>query len=207
MRAEDGRNGGVGMWLTSEEGIPGTWKTNVAYGSAWKKRGAWGTPFSCFRFAIPELCNFEGRAVYLDADMLVRADMRELLEMPLTKGYKSISKPRTDVSVIDCSYFKDCSWWPSIEVMKKSGWITWHYTQLLMQMDAVDPTLDMAWNACDPMTMVPDPGVEHCKLLHFTVVPTQPYRPYPGVSYVDHPWSSWVNEWNAYHDEATQQAG
>ena len=25
----------------------------------WNKQG-WGTPFTCFRYAIPHLCNFEG---------------------------------------------------------------------------------------------------------------------------------------------------
>jgi len=27
----------------------------------WNTSG-WGTPFTCFRYAIPELCNFKGRA-------------------------------------------------------------------------------------------------------------------------------------------------
>jgi len=35
----------------------------------WNKR-MWGTPFTNHRYAIPELCNFKGRAIYLDADQM-----------------------------------------------------------------------------------------------------------------------------------------
>jgi len=31
---------------------------------------AWGTPFSCFRYAIPSLCEGKGRAIYMDVDMI-----------------------------------------------------------------------------------------------------------------------------------------
>lgn len=33
------------------------------------------------RFLIPSLCNFRGRAIYLDSDVLVRGDIGELLEV------------------------------------------------------------------------------------------------------------------------------
>lgn len=197
MRAQDGTKG-HGPWHTTEDGRNDTWRTNVGFGEAWKKRGAWGTPFSAFRFAVPELCGFKGRALYLDADMLVRADVRELLEMPLKKGYTCISRKRTDVAVIDCSRFetlRDWQRWPSIKEMKRSGWITGVYCQILMQLGENDHTLDPVWNACDPMVHCKDPGVDGLKLLHYTVVPTQPYRPYPKVAYQDHPWRSWVEEW------------
>ena len=35
----------------------------------WNTRG-WGTPFTNFRYAIPELCNFEGKAIYMDCDQM-----------------------------------------------------------------------------------------------------------------------------------------
>src|SRR5262245_2056561 len=40
------------------------------------------TGFSFTRFAIPALAGRAGRALYLDADMLVLRDLRELYEMP-----------------------------------------------------------------------------------------------------------------------------
>lgn len=33
-------------------------------------RSTWGTPFSYFRYAIPELCNWKGKAIYMDVDQL-----------------------------------------------------------------------------------------------------------------------------------------
>lgn len=200
MRAGDSR------FEITEHGDPGTWKINVAPGSAWKKRGAWGTPFSCFRFAVPELCAFTGRAVYLDADMLVLGDVRELLTTDLVNGYKTISMPRTDVAVIDCAYFADKTWWPSIEKMRPSGWITWHYCKLLQQHGAITPSLDPKWNVCDRPMPTPDHGVGDAKLLHYTTVPTQPYKPYPSVTYYTHAWKSWVDAWNACLEAARATA-
>lgn len=201
MRAQDPD------WLISKRGeVPDSWAIGVEPGTAWKKPGAWGTPFSCFRFAIPELCNFEGRAVYLDADMLVLGDVRELLEHKLVSGYHCIDPRRTDVSVIDCSFFKGKKWWPTIGFMKNSGAFTGIYVDHLMHFNASVATLPKTWNSCDPMQPCKDPGLDGLKLLHFTVVPTQPYRPYPTVTYRDHPWQSWVDRWNQELREAEASA-
>lgn len=202
------RSGDAG-WEVSKDGQGGSWKINIEPGYAWKQRGAWGTPFSCFRFAVPELCGFTGRAVYLDADMLVLGDVRELLEMRLQAGFKTISFQRTDVAVIDCEWFRNRQdWWPTIAKMKPSGRITWHYCEMLRQHGGIAPTLDPAWNTCDtPYKAPPDPGVASAKLLHYTTVPTQPYKPYPTVQYTQHPWKSWVEEWNKTLKDARAVAG
>ena len=41
------------------------------------------TNFSFARFAIPELCDYRGKAIYLDADMLVFRDIRLLWNLPI----------------------------------------------------------------------------------------------------------------------------
>ena len=43
----------------------------------WKRKG-WGTPFTCFRYAIPQLCGFKGRALYTDCDMINFRDISYL---------------------------------------------------------------------------------------------------------------------------------
>ena len=48
----------------------------------WNQRG-WGTPFTCFRYAIPELCNFEGRAIYMDVDQINFRDITHLWKTDL----------------------------------------------------------------------------------------------------------------------------
>jgi hypothetical protein len=38
------------------------------------------TEFSNYRFLIPQLCNYEGRAIYVDSDMIALADIGELFD-------------------------------------------------------------------------------------------------------------------------------
>jgi hypothetical protein len=39
------------------------------------------TPFTFSRFLVPQLCNFEGWALFLDLDMLVQGDIAELFDL------------------------------------------------------------------------------------------------------------------------------
>ena len=48
----------------------------------WNTSG-WGTPFTCFRYAIPEMCNFKGRAIYMDCDQMNFRDIAHLWEIDL----------------------------------------------------------------------------------------------------------------------------
>ena len=48
----------------------------------WNKQG-WGTPFTCFRYAIPHLCNFEERAIYMDVDQMNFRDIGVLYDTDL----------------------------------------------------------------------------------------------------------------------------
>lgn len=68
----------------------------------------WSTPFSGFRWAVPELCGFEGRAIYTDSDVIVRGDIADLWNMPLEPGKIVIAKGgrhswRFCVSLWDCA--------------------------------------------------------------------------------------------------------
>ncbi|MCE2539564.1 MAG: hypothetical protein J4G16_04045 [Acidobacteria bacterium] len=51
------------------------------------------TGFSFYRWGIPAFCNFTGRALYLDADIVVLCDIRELWEMPLG-AHSHLCRPR-----------------------------------------------------------------------------------------------------------------
>ena len=43
----------------------------------------WGTPFTCYRHAIPEICNYKGRAIYTDVDMINFRNMKHLWDTDL----------------------------------------------------------------------------------------------------------------------------
>jgi len=186
------RSGDPG-WEVSKDGgaVKGrqTWKVGDAVDSAWSGgRGSWATPFSCFRFAVPELCQFEGRAIYLDADMLVLGDINDLWNQDCLEGssVKCSHRVRTDVMVIDCSKFGEpggkpfASWW-SIADMKKKHLHIRQFLSRLGLYHVVDTSLDSLWNDCDGW------GYErgdNAQLIHYThALKGQPYRPYPNAKY------------------------
>lgn len=125
---------------------------------------------------------FTGKAVYLDADMLVLGDVAELLRVKTTTGYTCCHEKRTDVSVIDCEWFRGKKWWPSIAQMKPTGWRVFEYLNLLLPQRAIAAKLPWAWNDCDGELFKTHPKT--VKLVHYTTVPDgQPYRPYPSITY------------------------
>jgi len=179
------RSGDPG-WEVTKDGAGGTWRVGDAVDAGWVNNRSWGTPFTGFRFAVPELCHFEGKAIYLDADMLVLGDIAELWEQEpeMGRGIRCWGPLRTDVSVIQCDRFhvehRDKRW-PTIERMKPSGWRAMDYLRRLHSLDLIDPGLDPLWNDCDGMHY--EKGA-NTKLLHYThVLEGQPYRPYPNVRY------------------------
>ena len=44
---------------------------------------AGGTPFTCYRYAIPHMMNFKGRALYTDVDMINFRDIGALFDTDL----------------------------------------------------------------------------------------------------------------------------
>lgn len=162
----------------SEHGESGTWKIHRPVHHAWPKKG-WGTPFSNFRSAVPELLGFEGVGVYLDADMIVLGDVEELIAYPRMAAWFCNHQIITDVSVIEGAPFKDCHWWPSIHTMMKQGMFLKQCLALLNAHNYMDTRLPWEWNMRDRWT-------PQTRLLHYTSVPQQVWTPYPDVKYIPH---------------------
>lgn len=79
------------------------------------------TGFSFARWAIPELCGYKGRAIYIDADMMVFTNIEELWRWPMADATIAIvdgrdtsycadwakgNKNETSVMVLDCGKAK-----------------------------------------------------------------------------------------------------
>ena len=173
---------------------PGHWNLCREPNQAWPKTGH-GTDFSVFRCAVPELAGFTDKAIYLDVDMLVLGDIAELWNTPQRRPYLCNSSGRTEVAVIQCEPFKDALWWPRISTMAPSGVYLHQYRDLLLRRNFLDQTLTWDWNTVDKVTPT-------MKLLHYSAVPTQPYRPYPTVAYKDHPIKECADLWFKTRDEA-----
>lgn len=170
-------------WETTKRGKNGTWAVGDAVHGGWVKSNnrSWGTGFSGFRWAIPELMGFEGHAIYLDADMLLLDDITELYQFKPDedKGVRCISHNRTDVMVMNCAWFKDR--WPTIAQMKPSLNRSFEYLQIIHAQQGLQADLPQEWNDCDGQLFS---NGSPSKLLHYTTVPDgQPWRPYPNINY------------------------
>ena len=155
---------------------------------------AWYTPFTNFRFAIPEVSNFEGRSIYVDVDQIFLRDPLELLNLPIPedKGFLALAPFRSDVIVYDNSKFKG-DWWPSLQELKASHD---HVGIHLSKMEHLWAQLPFEWccndggiesNQGNKISTGPYKKGKTC-LLHYTEMNWQPWRPYPKkFSYPDHP--------------------
>lgn len=184
-------------FVVTKNGDGGTWNLKRDPDLAWPGIGD-ATDFSRFRLAVPELAGFTGVHVYLDADMLVLADIAELVALPRKAPWLCISSKRTDVSVIDAAAFKGLDWWPPVARIAPAPHYLIQYRELLKNRGFFDASMPEVWNWCDDR---PRP-IEGAKLLHFTTVPTQPWRPYASVRYSPHPLPDWVLLWNQYSEES-----
>lgn len=85
-----------------------------------------GTGFSLLRWTIPEKCNFEGYAIYLDVDMLVLTDIKHLWEADVAYPNRNTSVWctnqngfwETSCMFIDCEKAK-LQWLSFPEILKR----------------------------------------------------------------------------------------
>lgn len=88
-----------------------TWMRQAADGpwSGWESARNNRTPFSSFRWGIPAVCGFEGRAIYTDVDFLFRADLAELWDQPIPHVglvRNATGKLSTSAILFDCAKAK-----------------------------------------------------------------------------------------------------
>lgn len=135
------------------------------------------TNFSFHRFAIPKLAGYRGRAAYVDADMLVFRDIRELWEIPFNDAtvlYAPSSNPKRtkqfSVMLMDCDRLR----WDVAEIIAGMDAGRYDYDQLVGELciepDAVvQARIPPEWNSLDLYF----PG--KTGLLHYTHMETQPW--------------------------------
>lgn len=150
-------------------------------------RSTLGTGFSLLRWEIPERCNFEGFAIYLDADMIVLADIKDLwlsdvnhpnnkcsvwCTWQVCKWFPEKETPETSVMLIDCAKAKNNQ--PNMKAIysyidddprrKK-------YVNIMRTFKHKNrpQRIDTSWNrlnTCPP---------NHTNILHYTKEPEQPW--------------------------------
>ncbi len=86
-----------------------TWMRQAAAGpwSGWKC-GTGRTPFTHFRWSIPAVCGYQGRAIYTDVDFFFVADLAELWSQPIPEGTVALVRNPTGKLSTSCILF-DCA--------------------------------------------------------------------------------------------------
>jgi len=138
--------------------------------------GAGRTPFSFQRFAIPALKGYRGRAIYVDSDMQVFSDIRELWTWPMDGAQiasagvppGSRRKPQFSVMLLDCEVLR----WNVMELIARLDRREWTYEELVYEMAAaerVSVCLPPRWNSLERFR------AGETALLHYTDMNSQPW--------------------------------
>ena len=153
------------------------------------------TEFSFSRFLVPYLCGYEGKAIFMDSDMLCKADLSELQ----TDDYKAVSVVKHDYTPKEAPKFLgqrqsvyEKKNWSSVmvfnnalcknltpKVVNEASGLYLHQFKWLAD-DSMIGSLDNRWNH-----LVSEDGqcpIDEAKILHFTLGSPcfRKYRECPG---------------------------
>lgn len=138
------------------------------YGTSPYLRSMNRTGFSFVRFAVPELAGYQGRAIYLDSDMLVMRDLAELLNKPMGKSLVMRPQNQTAVLLYDCARLPH---WQSSDILGRLETGEYKYPDLMETL--YEPTLATGispeWNHLDRFDR------NSTALLHYTDMGRQPW--------------------------------
>lgn len=167
-------------WMKLSRDPKSFWYSDPENGKGWNTK-TWATPFSPFRWAVPAACNFEGKAIYLDIDMIVRADIAQLWNQEFKNGAVVIAKGKGKAfccSMFDCEKIK--LHLPPIEALRADPKV---YRDVRKTFDAspflVQP-FEGNWNCIDGEDYkdLNDPDI---KIIHCSWIPSQPHRKFADV--------------------------
>ena len=146
------------------------------------------TPFSFQRFLIPELCNYQGKAIYLDADMQVFSDISDLFSIPFNKhdllttnSSTSCRANQFSVMLLDCQALE----WNIDSIVDALDSNQLDYDGLMYHMKVannIGNTIKPEWNSLEYFEK------DITSLLHYTDMNNQPW-----VSYNNPNTYLWVN--------------
>lgn len=180
----------VEFHIMSRFGSDSTWKD-------WQNTGKWATCFSCFRWAIPAACNFQGKAIYLDSDMIALGDIAELNDSDTSKGIATTPSRESSVMVFDCAKFKDIPDF-QLSTLKANAVKTNSYYNLLKSKGMVG-FITQQWNCLDGDGY----DANLTKLIHYTKLETQPWHPAPQrFVYKPHPHKHLADLWLKVYEES-----
>jgi hypothetical protein len=166
------------------------------------KTSKWSTPFSGFRWAIPEFCGFQGRAIYMDVDQINFRNIRDLYDISLYgRPFAARRGPRFGghefcVMVIDCEAAREYL----IPVQRQRELEDYHLRCIssFSGNEQVVLDIDPRWNCLDGE----DRKIDDIWHLHWTKMSTQPWKPawFTGIP-EEHPRQDLVQIYKDLHQE------
>jgi hypothetical protein len=160
----------------------------------------WSTPFSGYRWGIPEASQYHGRSIYTDVDMINYTDMAELfdMDMPSDKWMLARDGKRFGGKEFCVILFDNAKFYGHMPKVANFKQHEFHHQQLMQQFiqHGMVGDLDPAWNSHDG-------DVEPYHQLHYTAMPTQPWKPrwFTGEA-KEHPRPDLVEAFNVAYQEA-----
>ena len=150
-----------------------------------------------------QICNFKGRAIYTDCDMINFKDMASLLETDMRNKPIAARKGQRFgghefcVIVFDCERIQEML----VPITRQKNIVEYHHRmiQKFSGNDKLVQELDPRWNCLDGE----DRKIDDIWQLHWTNLATQPWRPgwYVGEQ-KPHPRPDLVSLLNEMHQEA-----
>lgn len=182
------------MKLTkNQSSIWGGWSTSM-----------WPTPFSGFRWAIPEAMGFKGRAIYTDVDMINFRNIKELYDIDLNgkpmaaRRGKRFGGHEFCVMVMDCEKMQEHL--TPVSRMKNIPEMHVRFIHKFSGNSDLVQDLDPRWNCQDG-----DDGEKIGEFwqLHYSRMETQPWKPvwFTGKTY-DHPRQDLAQLWFQAREKA-----
>lgn len=159
----------------------------------------WATPFTVLRWLIPEYCNFQGRAIYMDVDQLNLRDISELFHIDMKGKPFACRHNRLCVIVFDNAKMKKLLP-PATKIKAESNFTSRIYWDIVKRGFHFDPR----WNCLDGEGRAID-DIYH---LHFTRMASQPWKPAWAATpprrkvFEPHKRPDLVQLWEQYRDEA-----
>jgi len=134
------------------------------------------TPFSFQRFIIPEMAGYKGRAIYLDSDMQVFKDIKDLWVLPFNDAQvlavrepkATGRRPQFSVMLLNCEHLD----WKIQDIVNKLDTDELNYEKLMYDMSVaktIRPDIDNNWNCLERY------DEDQTALLHYTDMSTQPW--------------------------------
>jgi hypothetical protein len=157
-------------WMMLSRDPASPWYSDPSKGAGWNTKG-WATPFSAFRWGIPHVCNYEGKAIYMDVDQIARDDIAKLWTqaIPDSKALLAKDEKHSCVMLFDCARMQPVL--PNFEVLRRTEGM---YRNVRSTVGKVAARFAGNWNCLDGESykVLHDPDI---KIIHFTKVETQPH--------------------------------